>query len=76
MKIATASRQIFLDNQEDVAYIRKQIRKMVKMADDRGEVIAICHPHSETLQALREEMPWLKQQQVDIVPASAVTRVY
>ncbi|NOY13609.1 MAG: divergent polysaccharide deacetylase family protein [Deltaproteobacteria bacterium] len=32
MGVPTASRQIFLDNNEQVAYIRKQIRKMVRMS--------------------------------------------
>jgi polysaccharide deacetylase 2 family uncharacterized protein YibQ len=76
MKLPAGSRQIFLDNEEDVDYIRRQIRKMVRMSDDRGEVIAICHPYPETLQALRQELDWLKQQQVEFVPASTLAKVY
>ncbi len=76
MKIPTAARQIFLDNEENVDYVRRQIRKMVRMADDRGDLIAICHPYPETLQALRQEMSWLKQQKVDFVPASTLAKVY
>lgn len=76
MKIPTATRQIFLDNEEDVAYIRKQIRKMVRMSIDRGELIAICHPYPETLQAIQLELSWLKQQSVDFVSASSLTKVY
>lgn len=76
MKVPTATRKIFLDNEEDVPYIREQIRKMVRMSDERGEVVAICHPYPETLEALRLELPWLRQQQVDFVPASALVKVY
>ncbi|WP_303720359.1 divergent polysaccharide deacetylase family protein [Malonomonas rubra] len=76
MKVPTASRNIFLDNEENIAYIRKQIRKMVRMSDERGELVAICHPYSETLEALRLELPWLRQQQVDFVPASTLVKVY
>lgn len=76
MGMLTATRQIFLDNTEDVAYIRKQIRKMVRMSNERGEVVAICHPYPETLQALREELPWLRQQQIEFVPASALAKAY
>lgn len=76
MKVPTASRQIFLDNNEDVAYIRKQIRKMVSMSTERGELIAICHPYPETLQAFRQELSWLKKQQVDFVTASTLAKVY
>ena len=76
MKVPTAARQIFLDNREDLDYIRQQIRRMVRMSDERGELVAICHPYPETLQAFREELAWLKQQQVDFVPASTLARVY
>ncbi|SHI46193.1 hypothetical protein SAMN02745165_00112 [Malonomonas rubra DSM 5091] len=76
MHVPTATRQIFLDNSEDVSYIRQQIRRMVKMSDDRGEVVAICHPYPETLLAFQQELPWLKQQQIDFVPASMLAKVY
>jgi len=76
MRVPTATRQIFLDNREDLDYIRQQIRRMVRMSDERGELVAICHPYPETLQAFRQELSWLKQQPVDFVPASALARVY
>ena len=76
MGLQTATRDIFLDNREDVEYIRGQIRKMVSMAKKNREVIAICHPYSETFDALRLELPWLKQQSVDFVAASQLVHVY
>ena len=72
MGVPTAKRQIFLDNRAEVDYIRMQIRKMVKMSDNRGAVIAICHPYPETMEAFRLELPWLKKQQIDFVSASAL----
>lgn len=76
MKVPTAARQIFLDNREDVDYIRAQIRAMVRMAGERGELIAICHPHQKTFEALQLEMPWLQQQPIDFVPPTELVRVY
>ncbi len=76
MGLPTAVRNIFLDNEEDVGYIRRQIREMVRLSDVKGEVIAICHPYPETIEAFRQELAWLKQQQIDFVPASALTRMY
>lgn len=76
LKVPTASRQIFLDNSEEVAYIRQQIRRMVRMSDERGELVAICHPYPETLQALQLELDWLKQQPVDFVSASRLVKIY
>ena len=76
MGLRTATRNIFLDNQDDVSYIRKQIHKMVKMAGNSSEIIAICHPHAETLEAFKLEQGWLQQQSVDFVPASELVHAY
>ena len=76
MGLKTATRNIFLDNNDDVAYIRQQIRKMVKLAGKNREVIAICHPHKETLEAFRLEQDWLRQQPVEFVAASKLVHMY
>ena len=76
MGLETATRNIFLDNEANVAYIRKQIRKMVTLAGKNQEIIAICHPHAETLEAFRLEQGWLEQQSVDFVSASDLVHTY
>jgi polysaccharide deacetylase 2 family uncharacterized protein YibQ len=76
MGLKTAARDIFLDNEEDVDYIRRQLRKMVQLAKTRREVIAIGHPYAATLEAIRLEKDWLLAQPVDFVPASALVRRY
>jgi len=76
MGMKTAQRNIFLDNEENVSYISQQIRKMVKIAEDKGVVIAICHPYPQTFQALRENERWLHDQRVDFVLASRLVKNY
>lgn len=76
MGMRTATRNIFLDNNEDVPYIRQQIRKMVRLAGSNREIIAICHPYKETLEALRLESEWLNKQPVDFVAASDIVHRY
>jgi polysaccharide deacetylase 2 family uncharacterized protein YibQ len=76
MGVKTATRNIFLDNTEDVAYIRQQIRKMVRLAGDNREIIAICHPYKETLEAFRLEQEWLQKQSVTFVAASELVHLY
>lgn len=76
MGLKTATRNIFLDNSENVPYIREQIRKMVRLAGTNREIIAICHPYKETLEALRLESEWLKNQPVDFVAASDIVHSY
>ncbi len=76
MGVKTATRNIFLDNSNDVASIRKQIHKMVKLAGKGREIIAICHPYNQTLEAFRLEQDWLRQQPVSIVDASQLVHLY
>lgn len=47
------SRDVFLDNERSISYIKKQLQEAVKIAKKRGYAIAIGHPHAETFQALR-----------------------
>ena len=54
------ARDIFLDNELDVGYIKGQIQKAVKKARRKGFAIDIGHPHSATIKALRESKSILK----------------
>lgn len=47
-------RHIFLDNQADKAAILVQLNKVLKLAQKKQTVIAIGHPHPETIAALDE----------------------
>ena len=54
-------RDIFLDNKQDVEYIKKQLAKAIRIAKRKGFAIAIGHPHPTTLKALAESKGVLKQ---------------
>lgn len=68
--IPATGRDIFLDNEEDVELIVRQIRKLAVLAGKHGTAVAICHPYPETLVALRQELPLLQRSGIRIVPAS------
>jgi len=68
--IPAAGRDIFLDNEQDVEKIVREIRKLAILADRRGQAVGICHPHPETLEALRRELPYLKAQHIEVVPVA------
>lgn len=68
--LPAASRDIFLDNNQDVEAIARQLREAVKIARSRRRVIAICHPYPETVEALRREAAFLRQQDIEVVPVS------
>lgn len=74
MGIPVASRNVFLDNEQDVAAITVQIEKLAAMARRTGSAIGICHPHKTTLQALAATLPALKREGINFVYASALVR--
>jgi hypothetical protein len=65
---------VFLDNAQDVAAIRAQIRLLAQVASKRGSAIGICHPHKATIQALAAELPILNRQGITFVYASKLAR--
>jgi hypothetical protein len=52
----------FLDDVAEVTAVRKQLLRALHGARDKGEAIAIGHPHAATLQALREVLPQAKSE--------------
>ena len=60
----------FLDDVAEVAAVRKQLELALRGAREKGEAVAIGHPHAATLQALREVLPQAQKQGVRLVPAS------
>ncbi len=48
------SRDVFLDHDPDVASVKKQVARAVRVAKKYGYAIAIGHPHKKTLQGVAE----------------------
>jgi len=71
-KMPYYTRDIFLDHEDDVDAIKKQIKKAIRIANKYGKCIAICHPHKATLQALRESKELLKS--VELVRIDKLTK--
>jgi polysaccharide deacetylase 2 family uncharacterized protein YibQ len=62
----------FLDDVAEVAAVRKQLELALRSAREKGEAVAIGHPHPATLQALREILPQAQAQGVRLVLASEI----
>jgi polysaccharide deacetylase 2 family uncharacterized protein YibQ len=60
----------FLDDVAEVAAVRKQLELALRGAREKGEAMAIGHPHAATLQALREVLPKAQVRGVTLVHAS------
>ncbi len=57
-------RDVFLDHQDGVANVKKQIREAVAVAKKHGSAIAIGHPRPDTIKALKESKDILNQVQL------------
>ncbi|HEB7551635.1 divergent polysaccharide deacetylase family protein [Campylobacter coli] len=63
-------RDVFLDNQDDVAYIKKQLMEAVNLAKKKGFAIAIGHPRKNTFKALEQSKDLLES--VELVYLSEI----
>lgn len=72
--IPSASRDVFLDNKEDVAYTEGQLREAASIAERTGSAIAIGHPRATTLEAVRDMIPQLQAQGITFVLVQSLTR--
>lgn len=60
----------FLDDVAQVSAVRKQLQRALRDAREKGEAVAIGHPHPATLKALSEVLPQARTQGVRLVLAS------
>ncbi len=60
----------FLDDVQDVSAIRRQLDLAAKDAREKGQAVAIGHPHPATLRALAEFLPQAEAQGIHLVHAS------
>ncbi|MBI2400478.1 MAG: divergent polysaccharide deacetylase family protein [Deltaproteobacteria bacterium] len=70
--VPSADRNVFLDNTRDVDYIKSQLKEAARLAKRGGRAIAIGHPYPETIKALREAVPGLAADGVDVVGVSEI----
>jgi uncharacterized protein len=57
----------FLDDVAEVGAVRRQLQLALRGAREKGEAIAIGHPHPATLEALREVLPQAESEGVNLV---------
>lgn len=72
--VTYGSRDIFIDHNNDMASIRASLEKLEDHAYANGSAIAIGHPRENTVKALQEWLPTLKDKGLTIVPVSQLVR--
>lgn len=71
--LPTGMRDVFLDNSNDLGAIKKQIRILIELAKKNGKAIGIGHVGPQgptTARAIREMLPELQKEGIQIVPLS------
>ncbi|MGH9343123.1 MAG: divergent polysaccharide deacetylase family protein, partial [Terriglobia bacterium] len=65
-------RSVFLDDTRTVPYTLGQLRRLSRVAEDRGVALAIGHPYPSTIAALRQFLPNLERDDIQLVRVSAL----
>jgi len=74
MQIRTASRSVFLDNQNKADAIRAQIQRLIILALERKDVVAIGHATRLTPRVLKEMLVEFDRHDIELVPVSALVK--
>ena len=74
LQVPFAQKDVFLDHIQKPDFIRKQIYRLIHIANSHGEAIGIAHPHDVTYHVIREVLPELKKKAI-LVHASDVVHI-
>jgi hypothetical protein len=74
MGIPAAQRQVFLDAEGDTKSPKERLQELFQSARRNGRAVGIGHPFAETIQALKEGLPFLDQYNLEAVFASQIVR--
>ena len=69
-EVPSAERNVFLDNIQSPQAVRRQLKRLIQLAKLKGEAIGIAHPHEVTLKVLKEDIPKLSGNGIELVPVS------
>jgi polysaccharide deacetylase 2 family uncharacterized protein YibQ len=72
--VPSVARNVFLDDDEALAAVKRRLAETEAVARRQGFAVAIGHPHETTLQALAEWLPTVAGKGFALAPLSAVLR--
>ena len=71
-KVPHAMRHIFLDNFPGVKTVKRQLKKLERIARRDGFAVGIGHPRDGTVEALKQWLPTLKEKGFILVPLTSI----
>ena len=69
-ELPTTTRNVFLDNKRDYQKILDELMRAIALAKKQGSALAIGHPNKQTIAVLRDVLPELSEQGVELVAVS------
>ncbi|HIJ38633.1 MAG TPA: divergent polysaccharide deacetylase family protein, partial [Rhodospirillaceae bacterium] len=72
--VPSAARNVFLDNDADIASVKTQLTRLEDLARHQGMAVAIGHPRDATIAALAVWLPSLAEKGLVLVPVTAIVR--
>ena len=70
--LKATERSVFLDNSSNEDDVRKQLERLIHLSLSTGKAIGIGHPHPSTIKSLKEMIPKMQEQGIEIVPLSTL----
>jgi hypothetical protein len=74
LHVPTMRRDVFLDDKQNVNYIRGQFKKLIAIARRKGTALAIGHPRPDTIKVLSRQLRLLKLYGVRLVSVQTLLR--
>ena len=74
--IPNLQRDVFLDDTaHDAAFVKQQVKRLVKIAKQKGYALAIGHPYTTTVEVLEQELAKAELQGVQLVSVSELITI-
>jgi uncharacterized protein len=73
--IPNMARKVFLDNVAEIDAVRAQFRELLANARRDGTALGIGHPYPATLQVLVEELAYLDEQDIQLLPVARLIKM-
>lgn len=69
-EVPNLGRHLFLDNELSAPYIEQQFNQLIEQAKKYKRIVAIAHPHPETISNLQKLIPTLQAHNIELVSIS------
>lgn len=70
--LKATGRSLFIDHTSDEEEIKQKLEQLIQLSLRTGKAIGIGHPHPSTIKSLKEMIPKMKENGIEIVPLSVM----